>query len=258
MDKPQEIAKKINLCNLGTAIKLLFTGYLSTILIGYLMALAQILMTHGMADGKFGLSLNDIVYSYYGNRSGSTLEQKLNGSMKANASDAERFKIIQWVRDGASTETYAKEIQPIIQTRCVLCHNSNGNGIPDFSDYANLQKLTQANQGITYQSLTRVSHIHLFGISFIFMFVGLIFSLTTGVPKTLKYSAIIMPYLFLILDIASWWLTKLNPNFALLIILGGTGLAIAFAYMWTISMYQMWFMENILKHPDRRNAIFRD
>lgn len=258
MDKPQEIAKKINLCNLGTAIKLLFTGYLSTILIGYLMALAQILMTHGMADGKFGLSLNDIVYSYYGNRSGSTLEQKLNGSMKANASDAERFKIIQWVRDGASTETYAKEIQPIIQTRCVLCHNSNGNGIPDFSDYANLQKLTQANQGITYQSLTRVSHIHLFGISFIFMFVGLIFSLTTGVPKTLKYSAIIMPYLFLILDIASWWLTKLNPNFALLIILGGTGLAIAFAYMWTISIYQMWFMESILKHPDRRNAIFRD
>lgn len=258
MDKSQEIDKKINLCNLGTAIKLLFTGYLSTILIGYLMALAQILMTHGMADGKFGLSLNDIVYSYYGNRSGSTLEQKLNGSMKDNASDAERFKLIQWVRDGASTETYAKEIQPIIQSRCVLCHNANGNGIPDFSDYANLQKLTEANQGITYQSLTRVSHIHLFGISFIFMFVGLIFSLSTGVPKTLKYSAIIMPYLFLVLDIASWWLTKLNPNFALLIILGGTGLAIAFAYMWTISMYQMWFMEAILKHPDRRSAVFRD
>ncbi len=258
MDKSQEIDKKINLCNLGTAIKLLFTGYLSTILIGYLMALAQILMTHGMADGKFGLSLNDIVYSYYGNRSGSTLEQKLNGSMKDNASDAERFKLIQWVRDGASTETYAKEIQPIIQSRCVLCHNTNGNGIPDFSDYANLQKLTEANQGITYQSLTRVSHIHLFGISFIFMFVGLIFSLSTGVPKTLKYSAIIMPYLFLVLDIASWWLTKLNPNFALLIILGGTGLAIAFAYMWTISMYQMWFMEAILKHPDRRSAVFRD
>jgi len=34
----------------------------------YLLALAQILFTHGMADGKVGLSIEDIVYSYYGNR----------------------------------------------------------------------------------------------------------------------------------------------------------------------------------------------
>ena len=74
-----------------TPIKVLFTGYLCTVGIGYLFALIQILFTHGMADGKFGLSVDDIVYSYYGNRSGTVLEQKLNGSMKDNASGTGAF-----------------------------------------------------------------------------------------------------------------------------------------------------------------------
>ena len=89
-----------------TPIKVLFTGYLCTVGIGYLFALIQILFTHGMADGKFGLSVDDIVYSYYGNRSGTVLEQKLNGSMKNNASEQQRFEIMQWVRDGADIDVY--------------------------------------------------------------------------------------------------------------------------------------------------------
>jgi len=55
------------------------------------MAGAQILLTHGMADGKLGLSMDDIVYSYYGN---SRLEAKLNGSMKDKAPEDVRAKLI--------------------------------------------------------------------------------------------------------------------------------------------------------------------
>ena len=129
--------KGANLISFGMSIKLLFTGYLSTIAAGYLMALIQILLTHGMADGQFGLSLNDIVYSYYGDRSGSVLESKLNGSMKANAPDQDRFKIIQWVRDGASETEYNNSIKPIVEQRCVLCHNENAGSLPDFSKFEN-------------------------------------------------------------------------------------------------------------------------
>ena len=75
-----------SLKQLDIPVKVLFTGYLTTVAVGYLVALIQILFTHGMADGKFGLSIDDIVYSYYGNRSGTVLETKLNGSMKENAS----------------------------------------------------------------------------------------------------------------------------------------------------------------------------
>ncbi|MGZ4958125.1 MAG: elongation factor-1 alpha [Methylomonas sp.] len=247
-----------NLISFGTSIKLLFTGYLTTIAVGYLMALVQILFTHGMADGKFGLSLDDIVYSYYGNRSGSLLESKLNGSMKANAPEQERFRLIQWARDGGDQATYQNEIKPIVDKYCVACHNASAGSLPDFSKYETLKKTTESDQGATFQSLIRVSHIHLFGISFIFMFVGIIFCFSTGVPRKYKYTAVVMPYLFLLIDIASWWLTKLNPHFAWLVIIAGTGLGLSFAFMWCVSMYQMWIIGGLYKQADRRNAIMRD
>jgi hypothetical protein len=250
--------KGINLISFSTSIKLLFTGYLTAVAVGYLMALTQILYTHGMADGKFGLSINDIVYSYYGDRSGSTLEAKLNGSMKVNAPDHERFQLIQWVRDGASQDDYEDNIKPIVDKNCVLCHNAGAASLPDFSKFENLKKYTESNQGETFQSLIRVSHIHLFGISFIFMFVGIIFSFSTGVRRRYKYTAIIMPYLFLLVDIASWWLTKLNPIFAMLVVLAGAGMGIAFAYMWCVSIYQMWVLGVWQKKTDTRNALLRD
>ncbi|MDD1622229.1 MAG: hypothetical protein LUQ11_12190 [Methylococcaceae bacterium] len=228
-----------------TPVKVLFTGYLTTVAVGYLMALIQILFTHGMADGKFGLSIDDIVYSYYGNRSGTLLETKLNGSMKENASERERFVIMQWVRDGADQDEFAESgAEKIIQDRCVMCH-SKGASIPDFTDFNVLKELTKEDEGATFGSLTRVSHIHLFGISFIFMFVGLIFSFSE--TSTIKYKSIAigMPYVFLLVDILSWWLTKLHPMFAWLVVFAGAGMAVSFAFMWTVSVLEMWVFDKV-------------
>ncbi len=253
---PQKLP--LNLSNLSMSFKLLFTGYLGAVAVGYLMALIQILFTHGMADGKVGLSIEDIVYSYYGNRSGSVLEKKLNGSMKINASNTDRFKIIQWVRDGADQQVFNQEIKPIIEKNCLMCHNEHASSLPNFSDFNAIKKLTKFDQGETYASLTRVSHIHLFGISFIFMFMGGIFSLSTSNHyRGIKYFAIIMPFLFLLTDISSWWLTKLSPHFAWLVIMGGAGLGLSFAYMWVVSLYQIWFLDKKLGHHDRRDAMSR-
>jgi hypothetical protein len=246
-----------NLSNLGFSVKLLFSAYLVVIAVGYGVAMVQILFTHGMADGKFGLSIEDIVYSYYGNRSGTVLESKLNGSMKTKAPDEERFKIIQWVRDGSDEKTFERDIKPIFEQRCIMCHNSEAAVIPDFTKFENIRKRAESDQGATVSSLTRVSHIHLFGIAFIFMFVGIIFSLASGVPSKLKGAAIVMPYVFLLMDITSWWLTKLNPNFALLVIMGGGGMAMAFVFMLVVSMYEMWILPRKLPFRDRRNALMR-
>ena len=234
---------------LDTPQKILFTGYLSTVAIGYLVAIIQILFTHGMADGKFGLSIDDIVYSYYGNRSGSMLETKLNGSMKENASDQERFQIIQWVRDGADRQDFSESgVDKIIQERCVMCH-SKGASVPDFTDFNVLKELAKQDEGATFGSLTRVSHIHLFGIAFIFMFVGLIFSFNETSTQKYKCLAIGMPYVFLLADILSWWLTKLSPMFAWLVMLAGTGMAISFGFMWLVSVLEMWWFDKAFVNP---------
>lgn len=230
-----------NLPSLGLSIRMLFTGYLLTIGFGLVMAGAQILLTHGMADGKLGLSLDDIVYSYYGNRGNSKLEAKLNGSMKANAPDEVRAKLIQWARNGASEEAWDAGIKKNVELYCAGCHG-NMPGLPALANYDVMKEIAKADQGASINSLTRVSHIHLFGIAFIFFLMGFIFSFTVGIPRWLKEVTILMPFIFLILDIISWWLTKWHPGFAWFTMIGGIGYSLASSFMWFTCMYQMWVM----------------
>jgi len=227
-----------NLPNLPTPVKVLFSGYLLAIGLGLCMAGLQIMQTHGMADGKPRLSLDDIVYSYYGNRSGSKLESRLNGSMKEMGTPEARLDIIKWVRNGAPETEWEPHFKNIFKQYCVQCHVSVP-GIPDFSKYEEVKKVAKIDEGASIQTLIRSSHIHLFGISFIFFFVGFIFSFAVGVPKWLKISAIAIPFAFLIVDVISWWLTRWNPNFAWLTLIGGFVYSGTSTIMWFICMYQM-------------------
>jgi len=237
---PEKLAW-FNLPNLPTPVKALFAGYLLVIGVGLCMAGLQIALTHGMADGKFGLSIDDIVYSYYGDKNNSTLEGKLNGSMKDKGTPEVRLDIIKWVHNGASKEEWDSHYKEVFAKNCTMCHG-NVPSIPDFNEYENVKELTAIGQGASVQSLTRVSHIHLFGISFIFFLMGLIFSFAVNIPRRRKMLIIAIPFAFLIIDILSWWLTKLSPHFAWFTIIGGIGYSLASTYMWFTSMYQMFIL----------------
>ena len=233
--------RSLNLPNMGLSVRVLFTGYLLAIGLGLLMAGLQIMLTHGMADGEMGLSLDDIVYSYYGNRGNSKLEGKLNGSMKDMAPESIRAEFIEWARQGAPEDVYENKIKGLKEKFCSGCHGTVP-GLPEFNSYEQLLEVAQTDSGASVSSLTRVSHIHLFGISFIFMFVGLIFSFAVGIPRWLKVIALATPFVFLIVDVLSWWLTKWYPAAAWLTIIGGFGYSLASTYMWFTSMYQMWIL----------------
>ena len=225
------------LCELAMPVKLLFTGYLLTIGFGLLMAGGQIMLTHGMADGKFGLSVDDIVYSYHG-QPGTKLESKLNGSMKDMAPPEVRLALIKWAHNGAPINEWETTIKPHVVKYCSPCH-SNMPGLVNISDKAVMDTMTKVDEGASVSTLTRVSHIHLFGISFIFFFVGWIFTYATGFSMMTKGILILTPFAFLILDVVSWWLTKLNPNFAWLVIIGGFTYSLASTVMIFSSLYQM-------------------
>lgn len=158
---------RLNLTGLSISVKSLFTGYILVVGVGLLMAGLQILLSHGMADGKPGLSIDDIVYSYHGNRTGSTLEAKLHGSMKDMAPNEQKLVLIKWARDGAPEEQWEPIIKPITQQYCVACHSTMP-GLSDFTKLSEMQRIAEVDTGKALSTLTRLSHIHLFGISFIF------------------------------------------------------------------------------------------
>jgi len=245
---PQSNDNHTSLPELSLPTRSLFTGYILVVGIGLLMAGAQTLLTHGMADGEFGISVDDIVYSYYGDRSNSRLETKLNGSMQDKAPTEVKRAMIMWAQLGASREEWDNRIGAQFQQHCVKCHSVIP-AIPSFATYEGVLPSAAVDTGETVDALARVSHIHLFGIAFIFFFVGYIFNQAVGFSSLTKSLLIFTPFAFLIIDVLSWWMTKWYPSFAILTLIGGFGYTLASTIMLTSSLYQMWIIPLRVKRP---------
>ena len=88
--------------------------------------------------------------------------------------------------------------------------------------------------------LARVSHIHLFGISMMFVLTGAIFSLS-ATPIWFRVTVVVIPYLAIIMDIGSWWATKYyDPVFAFIVLIGGAFMGLAMACQILVSLWDMW------------------
>lgn len=149
--------------------------------------------------------------------------------------------LIRWAQQGASRDEWDQHIGEHFQQNCVKCHSVIP-GLPSFVTYEGVLPSAAVDTGETVDALARVSHIHLFGIAFIFFFVGYIFSHAVGVHPLMQSVLIFTPFAFLLVDVLSWWLTKWYPNFALLTLIGGFGYAVASTIMLVTSLYQMWVM----------------
>ncbi|WP_211325029.1 hypothetical protein [Hydrogenothermus marinus] len=180
------------------------------------------------------------------------LEKALNGSMKQYASPEDRAKLIEWVRKGAPDKEWKNVVKPIVEKNCAKCHGVIPS-IPDLTKKEVIKELAKVDTGATIEQLTRVSHIHLFGMAFIFMLLGFVFSFSIGINKIVKSILIFTPFAFQFIDISAWWLTKYWPDFAWFVIIGGFGYFTASVIMILISLYQMWIMK-----PREGNAWHQD
>lgn len=236
------------------SLRVLYTSVLLILGLGYLFALLNVYFTYaGRAGGNpLMLSYQDIVVAYSGSGKGSKLESALNGPMATMLPPDERSAVVNWVHEGVAQEGYDATVKPIIAKRCITCHGGSNPHLPSFSDYDNLKKVTEIDTGASVATLVRVSHIHLFGLTFIFFIVGYIFSHAYLRPVWLKCAVVAAPFVAIILDVSSWYFTKLFHPFAWVVIGAGGLMAACFATMWVTSMYQMWFA----KAPDALRSRF--
>lgn len=233
---------------LPLSMRTLFSATLIVLSIGYLFAMIQIYETHAGRDGKTGLSAEDIAIAYSGSPV-TKLEAALSGPMSGMLPANERATIIASLHNGFDKAEYDDHIKPIIDQRCLSCHGGSNPHIPNLNGYENIAKVTQMDMGMSIATLVRVSHIHMFGIPFIFFIMGMIFSHAYLRPVWLKSAIIVLPFLAIIIDIGSWYLTKINTAFAWAVIIGGLLMGLSFAFQWIVSMYQLWFYKySIAEH----------
>lgn len=234
-------AKRFYDCTLSE--KLLYTSFLLLVGLGYLMAMGYLYVSHEMNDKKPGLSVSDVANSYYGNRSGTRLEAAIRGSMAGYIDDNDRNKLVAWLKDGAEEDHFEKEIKPIMAKTCLACH-SKASGMPviDYSTYEGLHQVAQVDTGMSIGSLLRVSHIHLFGISLLLFALGFIF-IQSEVNVWFKRFLVLSPMVAVFFDVLSWFLTKWDSHYAIVVIVAGAMLGFSMASQILISLYQLWFLK---------------
>lgn len=231
----------ITLRGLPMAFRAFFSSFLILIGIGYLTALSLLFLTTIEPHLGIGQSIvEDISEQYHGLPSDTRLETALKGPMALMASDKDKDAIFRWIHRGGTREGYAA-VAAIFKNNCVICHNpQNNSAIPPLTSYDEIKELLKTDTGENIVQLARVSHIHLFGISLIFMVTGAIFALSET-PIWLRVTLLVFPYLTIIADIGSWWLTKyFDPTFAYVVLIGGAGMGMALAAQILISLWQMW------------------
>ena len=124
---------------------------------------------------------------------------------------------------------------------CALCHSAqSGLPISSLTSFEDLEKVAKADTGPSLLQLARVSHIHLFGISILFLLTGAIFALSET-PIWFRIGVVVAPYVAIVMDIGSWWATKYyDPAFAYVVLVGGAFMDLAMACQILVSLWDMW------------------
>jgi hypothetical protein len=225
------------------SMRVLYTAALIVLGTAYLFALIYLFHTYaGRGTGnRMMLSYQDLVVAYSGSGKGSRLEAALRGPMSTMLPSDDVNTVVAWVQAGAGREGYDKDIKPIFEKRCMTCHDGSNPHLPNFSTYDQVKKVTEIDTGTDIFTLVRVSHIHLFGLTFIFFIMGLIYSHAYVRPVWFKCTVVALPFACLLADVGSWYFTKLYHPFAWVVMAAGALMGLSFAFMWVVSMYQLWF-----------------
>jgi hypothetical protein len=168
---------------------------------------------------------------------------------------AKRDEIFAWIESGATEEAYEAGLDEIFQQQCLGCHGGQNKNLVNLSDYTHIMEVVVRDEGMSLATLVRVSHIHAFGLTFIFVIVGTIFTHAYVKPTWLKGVILATPFAAIILDVASWYLTKATPFFAPLVVASGATMGLAFVIQWVISIYQMWFYKPAREIIEEEGAV---
>jgi hypothetical protein len=257
-----------------TGVRVLLTTFLMLIGLGYIVAFMNIQERHGMADGKPGLSLDDIraVFGGYtstatGKATSSRMLTMIRGEMRQYVSSDLDFTALEgWLTSGATKEGLdigegRRTPRKIMVRDCLRCHGqSTGTAIskespfgPDEFEvsYAMVSLFTGSTSTVlgaptvvppqyTYPRLILFSHQHMLSIPMFTLLVGGLFSMTRFGPAWAKSILTPLPMLTLIFDFGGWWLARVSGLGAIFILVAGGVFGVSFGVQVVVTIMDLW------------------
>ncbi len=267
--------------SLPTGVRILLTTFLMLIGLGYIVAFMNIQERHGMADGKPGLSLDDIrsVFGGYkataaGKAASSRMLTMIRGEMRQYVSSDLDFTVLEtWLTSGASKEGFdhgegRRTPHKIMVRDCLRCHGqSTGTAIskespfgPDefevsydlVSLFAGAKPtatgaLIMSPPQYTYPRLILFSHQHMLSIPMFTLIAGVVFSMTRFGPAWAKAFLTPLPMLTLIFDFGGWWLARVSGLGAIFILVAGGVFGLSFGMQVVFTIMDLWRPKSELK-----------
>ncbi len=260
--------------SLPAGARVMLTAFLLIVGLGYLVAVANIIYSHDMADGKPGMSVDDIRAVY----SGMTISKRvsdeipsraltmLRGAMREYVEDDADFTILEnWLKKGAPPDELdagesRKTPRRALILNCLRCHAQSTNSDiakeapfgPDEMtvDYEMMKPLLttvtsssvdliEAPPQYTLKRLILVSHQHMLAIPIFTLAVGLMF-MTVRWPRRWNGLITALPMVVLILDFAGWWLSRVFEPFVVVIAAAGGVFGLAFGFQILAVVVELW------------------
>ena len=256
--------------------RLLITMFLIVLSSGFAVSELYLKHTTEMADGKPGMSLDDITFQFHGSGQ-SKLAQQVQGPMKkyfredqdesklTSADLAEIEKIVAWTYKGAPREEYESDdkeknktmIGNIMYMRgCIDCHapdatmKGNKHDSP-LDTYEHVSKFTKPDTGMDTGRLLSLSHIHLLGMGMMFLLVGAAVAMTRF-PSRLRSILVFTGSFSILLDIFGWWGVKwYGAAISPFVMASGILMAVSFGLSVLVAMYDLW-----LRKPKHAHGVF--
>lgn len=245
---------KIHLSNFPLPAKLFCTAFFVLLGIGVFVSEIKVLSKYRMADGRPWLTVRDLVLSFHGYPGAPLIEVKLR---LAPTPDHREFQkkmyeeqvnyLIKWTKDGSSPKE--EDFAPIVETlenHCVNCHDleAAASSSPLWEDRVVKHELVapmfNKTGAISATRLIHLTHIHLLTNVMMFVLTGAVV-LFCRIGSRLKSALLVLPFIAIVLDMGSWWLTAFVSHlFAYTIMIGGTLVGVSFLLQFVFAIYGLW------------------
>lgn len=250
--------------------RVMLTAFLLIIGTGYCVAVANIYHSHQMADGKEGMTIDDVRAVYGGLKvaEGETVPSRMltmiAGAMRQYIDSDEDFTIlVDWLKAGgteAGLDEGSKTPRRVLTLTCLRCHAQSAEteisrkspfGPDDFDvDYTMLSSFTSAGAApagepievppqYTIPRLVLVTHVHMLAIPVFTLIVALLFSMTRF-PAMPRAWLTPLPMLALMFDFAGWWLARVSGMFVFVLMGAGAVFGLVFALQILVELVDLW------------------
>ena len=226
--------------DLTLSSKIGITAFLIIAGIGYIFGFMNIYLTYNSIDQSPGLSVKDIQIAFWGARDTTQMERSLDGSMRPYLKTDNDYNTVKgWIKAGGKEEDFTP-VKEIFDTSCNSCHSAEAKvaGIATVT-YEDVKQTMVQDTGKSIPRLVSISHSHILATLVVIFLLALIFS-HTSFSEIVKIIVIGFSFFALVIDIGSWWLAKLSPAFAVLVIIGGASLGLSFGLLVVLPLYEIW------------------